>query len=553
VVSWWPGDGDAHDIQGGNNGTLENGAAFATGKVGPAFSFDGFDDFVAVPNSPNLNLTQPLTIDAWVNPSIANQNGGIVEKTVGDQVNTQYLMHLEGGVVFFRLIIVPGVDHRTVHSNSAIPINEWTHIVGTWDGATMKLFINGVQQTETVAVTPPINSGNGPTLIGRLGQNIYHFAGLIDEVEIFDRALSTPEIIALYLADSAGKCKNIDQCPDDPNKTAPGACGCGVPDTDADGEELPIAETIVPITSILIRPTLTAMGLAIFAIRARTIQTRSHQASAAAVFPTPIRTMTAAPTVLMRVQTIRTRPRRACAVAATLTQILTMTEPQIAAMPVRTIETRSRPVLWLWCPRYGFGRRRHSTATIIAQLLSIPTSDTNGDGVGDVCCRCNSRWAEFFNWGQWNLATGATIYFWGAQWSQHNPMSGSAAPNSFKGFETGSEQPACGATWASQPGNNSSPPPSVPQYMAVIVSSSIQKNSSVITGNVRKIVIVQTNAGYGPSPGQAGTGKVVSIYCLAGPSASVWEPSLRSSGALESAAALKSLLTPTSKRWSFGS
>src|SRR6185436_20704214 len=130
MISWWPGDGDADDIQGGNNGTPQNGAAFAPGKVGPAFSFDGVDDFVGVPNSANLNLTEALTIDAWVNPSVAFQNGGIVEKTVGDQVNTQYLLDLEGGVVFFRLIIVPGVDHRTVHSNSPIPINEWTHIAG---------------------------------------------------------------------------------------------------------------------------------------------------------------------------------------------------------------------------------------------------------------------------------------------------------------------------------------------------------------------------------------------------------------------------------------
>src|SRR6185436_20171207 len=185
-------------------------------------------------------------IDAWVNPSVTNQNGGIIEKTVGDHVNTQYLLDLEGGVVFFRLIIVSGVDHRTVHSKSVIPINQWTHIAGTWDGAIMKLFINGIQQTETVEVTPPVNSGNGPTRIGSLGDNIYHFAGLIDEVEIFSRALSTEEIVALYLADTAGKCKNIDQCPDDPNKIAPGACGCGVPDTDSDGDGIADCRDVCP-------------------------------------------------------------------------------------------------------------------------------------------------------------------------------------------------------------------------------------------------------------------------------------------------------------------
>jgi len=207
MVSWWPGDGNANDIQDGNNGAAQNGATFAPGKVGQSFSFDGVDDFVEVQDSSNLNLAQALSIDAWVNPSVANQSGGIVEKTVGDVVNTQYSVFLEGGMAKFRLIIVPTVDHRTIQSDSLIPINSWTHIAGTWDGATMKLFINGVQQTETLAVTPPINSGVGPTLIGRLGSNIYHFAGHIDEVEIFNRALSQTEIQAIFNADSAGKCK----------------------------------------------------------------------------------------------------------------------------------------------------------------------------------------------------------------------------------------------------------------------------------------------------------------------------------------------------------
>ncbi|MFN2500367.1 MAG: LamG domain-containing protein, partial [Pyrinomonadaceae bacterium] len=183
-----------------------NGATYGLGKVGQAFSFDGVDDFVEVANSPTLNLTQALSVDAWINPSVANQNGGVVEKTVGGGVNTQYNVFLEGGQLKFRLIIVPGVDHRTIASDSVIPINAWTHVAATWDGATMKLFVNGVQQAQTLAVSPPINSGTGPTLIGANGSGVYHFAGLIDEVEIFNRALSASEVQSLYNASSAGKC-----------------------------------------------------------------------------------------------------------------------------------------------------------------------------------------------------------------------------------------------------------------------------------------------------------------------------------------------------------
>ena len=75
MVSWWPGDENANDIQGNNNGTLQNGATFAAGKVGQAFSFDGVDDFVEVPNAPDLNPTNQITIDAWYKPVSFNGTG----------------------------------------------------------------------------------------------------------------------------------------------------------------------------------------------------------------------------------------------------------------------------------------------------------------------------------------------------------------------------------------------------------------------------------------------------------------------------------------------
>src|SRR5262249_4452298 len=73
MVSWWPGDGNANDIQDGNNGTLQGGATFAAGKVAQAFSFDGVNGSVTVPDSANLDITGPLTIDVWVNVTAINQ------------------------------------------------------------------------------------------------------------------------------------------------------------------------------------------------------------------------------------------------------------------------------------------------------------------------------------------------------------------------------------------------------------------------------------------------------------------------------------------------
>lgn len=140
--------------------------------------------------------------------------------------------------------------------------------------------------------------------------------------------------------------------------------------------------------------------------------------------------------------------------------------------------------------------------------------DTDGDGVGDLCTPFqNPAGGQFVIGDLANMAGGVTVNFWGSQWQKNNPMSGGAGPNAFKGFENGNTLPSCGSTWTSQPGNSSNPPATIPPYMSVIISSSVQKNGSVITGNVKRIVIVKTDPGYGPSPGHVGTGQVVAILC----------------------------------------
>lgn len=111
-------------------------------------------------------------------------------------------------------------------------------------------------------------------------------------------------------------------------------------------------------------------------------------------------------------------------------------------------------------------------------------------------------------------ATGS-VEFWGARWAKDNSLTGGSAPSSFKGFEDGGSVPACGGTWTTDPGNSSAPPASVPAFMAVIVSSSITKSGSTISGDVKAIVIVQTNPGYAGDPGHMGTGTVVAVICTA--------------------------------------
>jgi hypothetical protein len=114
--------------------------------------------------------------------------------------------------------------------------------------------------------------------------------------------------------------------------------------------------------------------------------------------------------------------------------------------------------------------------------------------------------------GDKNAGVGNSVTFWGAHWAKDNSLSGGKAPASFKGFAELPSTPACGIGWSSDPGNSTPPPPGpLPAFMGVIVTSSASQNGSTISGNTVQIVIVQTNPGYAPAPGHAGTGTVLSV------------------------------------------
>lgn len=139
-----------------------------------------------------------------------------------------------------------------------------------------------------------------------------------------------------------------------------------------------------------------------------------------------------------------------------------------------------------------------SSDTVATILFAFPTANGGTFVVGD------------------QRATGV-VNFWGSQWSKNNRLSGGAAPNAFKGFAGAprSNPPTCGGTWSTAPGNSPPPPPpaSIPSYMGVIVADSIASDGPVISGNILRIVIVQTDSGYSSNPGHAGTGTVVATLC----------------------------------------
>jgi hypothetical protein len=117
--------------------------------------------------------------------------------------------------------------------------------------------------------------------------------------------------------------------------------------------------------------------------------------------------------------------------------------------------------------------------------------------------------------GDQNAGLGSSVTFWGGHWGSLNGLSGGRAPASFNGFadQIPNNPPQCGDQWTSGKSATADLPASVPQYMEVIVSSSIAKRGSTISGNTQHVVVVRTDPGYQPDSRHPGTGTVIAQAC----------------------------------------
>jgi hypothetical protein len=196
MVSWWRAENNTNDVFGINNGTLQNGAGFSTGAVGQAFSFTVDGAIVTIPHHTALLLDSnpAATFDGWFRSTggdsmvIGKHSAGIGWFFTTGQ-GCYFGDHHIGGAGLGGLNLNDGLFH---------------HFACVKDGTTYREYIDGellAEDTGPVTGTPDY----GPVEIGR-----YEFGaqltGIVDELEVFHRALSTAEIQAIYNAGSAGKC-----------------------------------------------------------------------------------------------------------------------------------------------------------------------------------------------------------------------------------------------------------------------------------------------------------------------------------------------------------
>ncbi|MDP6716860.1 MAG: hypothetical protein QF368_19835, partial [SAR202 cluster bacterium] len=197
LIAYWPADGNANDVAGGNHGTLQAGASFADGIVGQAFSFDGIGEYVRVPDVPSLQLTAdtPSTLSGWIFPVDMPP-----DRFVAVPIEKDYYFELlyQTGNNALRAHVHNGTHWIYIDTPYDLQLNRWTHLAQTWDGETLRVYADGVLlgAGATLGVSYQPVPDDASLDIGKHIETT--FSGLIDEVRIYDRALSDEEIKAMY-------------------------------------------------------------------------------------------------------------------------------------------------------------------------------------------------------------------------------------------------------------------------------------------------------------------------------------------------------------------
>ncbi|MES2736436.1 MAG: SdrD B-like domain-containing protein [Verrucomicrobiota bacterium] len=199
VLAWWPAEASSGTIIGTDAGSALSGTSYGTGRIGKAFVFDGVDDVVAVADSETLRPAL-LTLEAWVNPTYPmNANGSVISKTTSALGTDGYGLGQLGADNTFGFWLNNRSSNRVTTTLTA---GVWQHVVATFDGSQMRIYVNGVLQASS-SFAGSITHSSTSLLIGG-GASDGAWKGGVDEVLIYGRALSLAEIQARYQATLTG-------------------------------------------------------------------------------------------------------------------------------------------------------------------------------------------------------------------------------------------------------------------------------------------------------------------------------------------------------------
>lgn len=218
LVGWWSGDGNAADISGnGQHGILTNGAGFSLGRTGQAFDMDGVNDYVHVPHAAEHNVqTGDFTLEAWVNLRSYNPNWSFIAGKESCGGANIYSLYVSGtGMPFMRVNNSAQDSFYTATEPTAmVGLNQWHHLTGVKEGSELRVYLDGIE-AGSIELSGTFGANSFPFFIGERPTNPATSCrnltdGMIDEVSVYNRALTNAEIESIYNAGTAGKLKTAE-------------------------------------------------------------------------------------------------------------------------------------------------------------------------------------------------------------------------------------------------------------------------------------------------------------------------------------------------------
>jgi hypothetical protein len=205
LVGWWPFTGNANDLSGNGNNGVVNGATLTLDRLGnanSAYSFNGINTSIQVQSNSTLLLTNNYSLNGWFNANVFfntnNSDRSIISKVSSTGWYNGYEVMVGGNTN--DIVHVGNVGgNNFIIGNSGYLINTWYMFSVTFDGNTMKLFMNG-SLVNSQTQTGNIQTGNIPLRFGMREGNFQYFNGKIDDIGIWNRALTQQEITNLYNA-----------------------------------------------------------------------------------------------------------------------------------------------------------------------------------------------------------------------------------------------------------------------------------------------------------------------------------------------------------------
>lgn len=212
LVSWWPAEGDARDLVGTNHGTLYGGTAFASGKVGQSFSFDGVNDCVSNTTPSLVNVKDTFTIVFWASPTASRPTTPETTSGISGEYNQRYAIFPEIGLSAEAGVGVSvGTNGISVfeHAGNYVPsllvydapMSGWTHVAVVYENKRSKLFVNAIL-VRTGLASPRSFVFPSKQFGGFWNHYMWSYygpyRGLLDEIGIFNRALTAQEIELVY-------------------------------------------------------------------------------------------------------------------------------------------------------------------------------------------------------------------------------------------------------------------------------------------------------------------------------------------------------------------